>query len=181
MIKHMKLISISLFTLTLLLIYSTCWYLFSPSFQISYSTGKIILPPLQNGSNSSKIIILAFDDSPKSQFTLAKPILDKYGYKGSFFTVCNFVNNGINSFGNESMSWQNIKTLQQQGHDIESHTMTHTALYNRSQQDLIYEIGGSKQCLFDHGINSTVFAYPASTGSENATIINIVSKYYDLS
>jgi peptidoglycan/xylan/chitin deacetylase (PgdA/CDA1 family) len=180
MIKHMKLISISFFTLTLLLIYSTCWYLFSPSFQISYSTGKIILPPLQNGSNSSKIIILAFDDSPKSQFTLAKPILDKYGYKGSFFTVCNFVNNGINRFGNESMSWQNIKTLQQQGHDIESHTMTHTALHNRSQQDLIYEIGGSKQCLFDHGINSTIFAYPASTGSENATIINIVSKYYDL-
>jgi len=180
MIKHMKLISISFFTLTLLLIYSTCWYLFSPSFQISYSTGKIILPPLQNGSNSSKIIILAFDDSPKSQFTLAKPILDKYGYKGSFFTVCNFVNNGINRFGNESMSWQNIKTLQQQGHDIESHTMTHTALHNRSQQDLIYEIGGSKQCLFDHGINTTIFAYPASTGSENATIINIVSKYYDL-
>ena len=180
MIKHMKLISISFFTLTLLLIYSTCWYLFSPSFQISYSTGKIILPPLQNGSNSSKIIILAFDDSPKSQFTLAKPILDKYGYKGSFFTVCNFVNNGINRFGNESMSWQNIKSLQQQGHDIESHTMTHTALHNRSQQDLIYEIGGSKQCLFDHGINTTIFAYPASTGSENATIINIVSKYYDL-
>ena len=180
MIKHMKLISISFFTLTLLLIYSTCWYLFSPSFQISYSTGKIILPPLQNGSNSSKIIILAFDDSPKSQFTLAKPILDKYGYKGSFFTVCNFVNNGINRFGNESMSWQNIKSLQQQGHDIESHTMTHTALHNRSQQDLIYEIGGSKQCLFDHGINTTIFAYPASTGSENTTIINIVSKYYDL-
>jgi len=176
----MKLISISFFTLTLLLIYSTCWYLFSPSFQISYSTGKIILPPLQNGSNSSKVIILAFDDSPKSQFTLAKPILDKYGYKGSFFTVCNFVNNGINRFGNESMSWQNIKSLQQQGHDIESHTMTHTALHNRSQQDLIYEIGGSKQCLFDHGINTTIFAYPASTGSENATIINIVSKYYDL-
>jgi peptidoglycan/xylan/chitin deacetylase (PgdA/CDA1 family) len=176
----MKLISISFFTLTLLLIYSTCWYLFSPSFQISYSTGKIILPPLQNGSNSSKIIILAFDDSPKSQFTLAKPILDKYGYKGSFFTVCNFVNNGINRFGNESMSWQNIKSLQQQGHDIESHTMTHTALHNRSQQDLIYEISGSKQCLFDHGINTTIFAYPASTGSENATIINIVSKYYDL-
>jgi len=176
----MKLISISFFTLTLLLIYSTCWYLFSPSFQISYSTGKIILPPLQNGSNSSKIIILAFDDSPKSQFTLAKPILDKYGYKGSFFTVCNFVNNGINRFGNESMSWQNIKSLQQQGHDIESHTMTHTALHNRSQQDLIYEIGGSKQCLIDHGINTTIFAYPASTGSENTTIINIVSKYYDL-
>src|SRR5919107_992595 len=150
----MKLITISLFTLTLLLIYSI-WYLSSLSFQISFSTGKIILPVLQNGSNSTKIIILAFDDSPKSQFTLAKPILDEYGYKGSFFTVCNFVNNGINRFGNESMSWKNIKTLQQQGHDIESHTMTHTALHNRSQQDLMYEIAGSKQCLLNHGINST--------------------------
>src|SRR6476660_4001116 len=110
------------------------------TFQISFGTVKIIIPQLKNGFNSSKVIMLAFDDSPKSQFTLAKPVLDRYGYKGSFFTVCNFVNNGINRFGNESMSWQNIKTLQQQGHDIESHTMTHTALYNRSQQDLIYEI-----------------------------------------
>src|SRR3954462_11081482 len=171
MIKHMKLISISFFTLTLLLIYSTCWYLFSPSFQISYSTGKIILPPLQNGSNSSKIIVLAFDDSPKSQFTLAKPILDKYGFKGSFFTVCTFVNSGINNrFGIDSMTWQDIKTLQQQGHDIESHTMTHTNLNNKSQQNLDYEIGTSKQCLLNHGLNSTVFAYPASTGHDNATV-----------
>src|SRR6476660_10586459 len=110
------------------------------SVQSAYSTGHITLQPRVNGYNSTRLIIIAFDDSPKSQFTLAKPILDKYGFKGNFFTVCNFVNNGINRFGNESMSWQNIKTLQQQGHDIESHTMTHTALYNRSQQDLIYEI-----------------------------------------
>src|SRR3954469_4804803 len=139
MIKHMKLISISFFTLTLLLIYSTCWYLFSPSFQISYSTGKIILPPLQNGSNSSKIIILAFDDSPKSQFTLAKPILDKYGYKGSFFTVCNFVTGTGNHHDKTRMTWQDIKDLQNEGHDIESHTMTHTDLNFKTQQDLLYE------------------------------------------
>jgi hypothetical protein len=78
------------------------------------------------------------------------------------------------------MNWQDIKALQQQGHDIESHTMTHTDLNNKSIQSLNYEIGGSKQCLLNHGINSTVFAYPESTGSENATIIHIVSKYYDL-
>ena len=124
--------------------------------------------------------MLAFDDSPKSQFTLAKPVLDKYGYKGNFFTVCNFVNRGSENVDKSRMNWQDIKALQQQGHDIESHTMTHTDLNNKSIQTLNYEIGGSKQCLLNHGINSTVFAYPASTGSENATIINIVSKYYDL-
>src|ERR687890_154217 len=147
----MKLITISLFTLTLLLIYSI-WYLSSLSFQISFSTGKIIPPALQNGSNSTKIVILVFDDSPKSQFTLAKPILDKYGYKGNFFTVCNFVNRGSENIDKSRMSWQDIKALQQQGHDIESHTMTHTNLDNKSIQSLDYEIGGSKQCLLNHGI-----------------------------
>jgi peptidoglycan/xylan/chitin deacetylase (PgdA/CDA1 family) len=147
--------------------------------------------PKQTGSNSSKVIILAFDDSPKSQFSLAKPTLDKYGFKASFFILCNLVGktakemnaSSIVNFGGkgvEQMSWQDIKTLQVQGHDIESHTMTHTNLDTKSQQNLIYEIGGSKQCLLDHGINSTIFAYPASTGHSNATVVNAVSKYYNL-
>jgi peptidoglycan/xylan/chitin deacetylase (PgdA/CDA1 family) len=147
--------------------------------QKSFETGQITLPPLQNGFNSSKVIILAFDDSSKTQLTLAKPILDRYGYKGSFFNVCTYVNEG--SQGQESrMSWQDLHILQQQGHDIESHTMTHTDLDNKSMQTLDFEIGGSKQCLLSHGFNSTIFAYPSSTGSRNTTVVNVVSKYYDL-
>jgi peptidoglycan/xylan/chitin deacetylase (PgdA/CDA1 family) len=150
--------------------------------QNAYSSGHITLQPIQNGNNtnSSKVIILGFDDSPKSQFTLAKPILDKYGFKGSFFTVCNYVNEGSAGQDKSRMTWQDIKTLQRQGHDIESHTMTHTDLNMKSQQNLVYEIGGSKQCLLNHGINATIFAYPASTGYNNATVVNVVSKYYNL-
>ena len=61
----------------------------SLSVQKAYSTERIKLQPEQgsNNNSSSKVIILAFDDSPKSKFTLAKPILDKYGLKGAFFTV----------------------------------------------------------------------------------------------
>jgi len=175
----MSLISIALsFTLILSFICSVWFMSFFP-FQKSFETGQITLPPMQNGINSPKVIILAFDDSSKTQFDLAKSILDKYGYKGSFFTVCNYVNQG--SQGQVSrMSWQDIKTLQQQGHDIETHTMSHTNLNDKSIQELNYEIGGSKQCLFDHGINSNIFAYPSSTGSRNSTIVGIVSKYYDL-
>ncbi len=150
------------------------------SIQKSFSTGEIKFPPLNNGFNSSKVVILAFDDSSRTEFTLAKPILDKYGFKGSFFTVCTFVNTGSAGKDKSRMTWQDINTLQQQGHDIESHTMTHTDLNYMSPQNLRYEIGGSKQCLLNHGVNSTVFAYPASTGSRNATIINVVSQYYNL-
>lgn len=178
----MKIIFFAIFTSILILIYLNCLGLYFLSVNQSYSIGQIKLsPPLQSGFNSTKVIILAFDDSPKSQFTLAKPVLDKYGFKGSFFTVCTFINNGINNrFGIDSMTWQDIQTLKQQGHDIESHTMTHNDLNNKSQQNLDYEIGGSKQCLLNHGINSTIFAYPASTGHDNTTVVNTVAKYYNL-
>lgn len=151
-----------------------------PSVQTIIGTGEIILPAQKNGFNSTKVIILAFDDSPKSQFTLAKPVLDRYGYKGSFFTVCTYVNHGSAGVDKSRMTWQDLQILQQQGHDIESHTMTHTDLNHKSLPNLEYEIGGSKQCLLNHGFNSTVFAYPASTGHANATVVNAVSKYYNL-
>ena len=116
--------------------------------QSVYSMGHITFQPIQNGYNSSKVIILAFDDSPISQYTLAKPILDKYGFKGSFFTVCSYVNKGSEDLDKSRMSWQDINALQNEGHDIESHTMTHTDLNFKSQQDLINEVGGSKAMPF---------------------------------
>lgn len=174
-------ISLNVFFILVLLIYgSGNIIILSSLFQTSYSTGQITLPPLQNGFNSPKVIILAFDDSSKTQFDLAKPILDKYGFKGSFFTVCNYVDASSQFTETSRMTWQNIKTLQQQGHDIESHTMTHTDLNDKPLQTLVYEIGGSKQCLLNHGINSKVFAYPASSGGKNNTVVNVVAKYYDL-
>jgi peptidoglycan/xylan/chitin deacetylase (PgdA/CDA1 family) len=47
-----------------------------------------------SGGNS-KFVILTFDDGYKSQYTTAKPILDKYGYKGTFYVVCNYAQKEI--------------------------------------------------------------------------------------
>jgi peptidoglycan/xylan/chitin deacetylase (PgdA/CDA1 family) len=125
------------------------------------------------------VIIIGLDISPKSQFILAKPILDTYGFKDSFFTVCSYVNKGSEGLDKSRMSWQDINTLQNEGHHIESHTITRIDMNFKSRQNLINEVGGLKQCLLNHGINSNIFAYPASYGNENATIINAVSNYQD--
>jgi len=129
-------------------------------------------------NNNTKAVIIAFDDAWKSQFTYAKPILDKYGFKGSFFVVCNYVEKNP-----DRMTWNDVQTLEKQGHDIESHTMNHIPLDALSQQELNYEIGQSKQCIIDHGIegnnnNVPIFAYPYDTGRNNITVINTVAKYY---
>src|SRR6478672_5681451 len=138
----------------------------------------------------TKLAIITFDDGYKSQFTSAEPILAHYGYKASFFIVCNFVgktaeemnSSSIVNFvgkGVEQMSWQDIMTLYKNGHQIGAHTMNHLRnLTSMSNSELNYEIGQSKQCLADHGISTTTFAYPYENGKDNSTIVEKIAKYY---
>ncbi len=127
-----------------------------------------------NNGNTNKILVLSFDDNRKGDFTYGKPILDKYGFKATFFIICG------KTTDKGAMNWQDIAAMQRDGMDIESHTMTHAHLDTLSQSQLNTEIGGSKQCLASHGYNATIFAYPYDEGSDNKTVVNLVAKYYDI-
>jgi hypothetical protein len=146
----------------------------------SSSSHLYFVPPQPGpapGINSNKLVMIGFDDSYKSQILYAKPILDNYGFKASFFEVCAWIGKT-----KQRQTWQDIATLQRDGMDIESHTMTHAHLPTllSSSSLLNYEIGGSKQCLANHGINATIFGYPVNLGSDNPSIVNLVAKYYNL-
>lgn len=121
---------------------------------------------------------MTFGDTLKGQITTAKPILDKYGFKASFFITCDWV--GLQKSKSPRMNWQDISALQNDGQDIESKTMTHRNLSQLSVTDLNFEVSQSKKCLSDHGINATIFATPHGDEWNNATIINEISKYYNL-
>jgi hypothetical protein len=133
-----------------------------------------------------KFVILTFDDDWKGQYLHIKPILEKYGFKGTFFVTCNCLTyqnlTYCNNFGLPShvMTWNDVKILQDEGHDIQSHGMSHKDLTQLSRQALEYEVGQSKQCLLDNGINSTIFANAFSTGWDNATVVEVIAKYYDM-
>jgi peptidoglycan/xylan/chitin deacetylase (PgdA/CDA1 family) len=132
-----------------------------------------------NDTKSDRVVIINFDDSYKSQYVRAKPILDKYGFKATFFAVCDWI--GASDTGeNTKMTWQDIAELQKEGFDIESHTMTHPYLHELSRSELNFELGQSRQCLQDHGLNATIFAYPYGDGSNSPKVVKQVSKYYDL-
>jgi peptidoglycan/xylan/chitin deacetylase (PgdA/CDA1 family) len=136
---------------------------------------KVLATPVETGGNDNKVVILNFDDSQKSQYTNAKPILDKYGFKATFDVICNYVDKK-----DGYMNWKDIKTLRDEGHDIGSHSMSHVRLTDLSKKSIEYEVGKSKKCLEDYGIKPTSFEYPFSTGSDNKTIVDIVAKYYEL-
>ena len=130
---------------------------------------------LSNGiANQQKVVFLTFDDGYKSQYSNAKPILDKYGFKATFSIVCNYVGR------DNRMTWEEIKSLQQEGHDIASHTMNHYDLSKLPPQEIEYEVSQSKQCLLDQGINPKGFTYPFNGGSDEPSVISTVANYYDL-
>lgn len=138
---------------------------FSPIFSSTHAL------PITN----NKVVIINFDDGRKTQFTHAKPILDKYGFKATFYIVCNYVDNKKGF-----MTWEEIETLNKEGHDIGSHTMNHVHLSNLSKKHIEYEVGQSKKCLDNHGIKATSFAFPFNDGSNDKKVFKIVSKYYEL-
>jgi len=54
-----------------------------------------------------KAAILTFDDGMLSQFNYAKPILDIYNFKATFYIICNFVGK------DDRMNWDDIQSLEQ--------------------------------------------------------------------
>ena len=127
--------------------------------------------------NDNKFVILTFDDGYKSQYTTVKPILDRYGFKATFYIVCNYAQ----KIDVDRMNWTEVKKLYEEGNDIGSHTLNHYDLTQIPPHRVGYEVGTSKQCLFGNGINNvSSFAYPFAEGSTNPTIINTVAKYYPI-
>ena len=98
------------------------WEIFSIILKYFYTPPVV---PAAGDSNTSIISkdLVCHDDSYRSQFLYAKPILDQYGFKASLFEVCTWV--GKTS---DVQAWQDIAALQRDGMDIESHTMTHAHL-----------------------------------------------------
>jgi peptidoglycan/xylan/chitin deacetylase (PgdA/CDA1 family) len=130
----------------------------------------------QRESTSNKVVILTFGNAPKSQYTEAKPILDKYGFKASFFVVCNWIDSDKD---NSHMTWQDIETLYNDGHDIGAKSLNHKDLTTLSASELEFEVGQSKKCLADHNIDARVFGTPYGAGWDNPTVIDTIAKYYD--
>lgn len=85
-------------------------------------------------------IMITFDDGKKSNYSVARHLLNEYGFTGYFFISPDLV-------GNENyMNWEEIIQLRSEGHIIGSHTCTHHRFVNSDTNDVVtYEIYESKK------------------------------------
>ena len=124
--------------------------------------------------NIDKYVILVFDRGYKTTFTKAKPILDKYDFKATLFIACDRTQSP------KGLSWDQLRQLQNEGHDIQSHGSTHLKLIDLdTYEEMESIVREGKVCLQEQGFNPTVFQAPYNKGGNDPKIAEIISKYFD--
>ena len=125
--------------------------------------------------NDRAIVTFAFDDGYASDYSEARPVLDKYHFPATSYVVGALVGSS------GRLSVEQLKSLQDlNGWDIASHSYTHSNLTQRAGSEIENDLVLSKQFLERNGFyrGSTHFAYPHG-GFDNAELRSLVQKYFD--
>src|SRR5687767_8181558 len=91
-----------------------------------------------------KLVVLTFDDSVKSQFTVVRPILLKYKFGATFFVTEGF---DFKTNKQDYMTWEEIAQLHADGFEIGNHTRDHLGLNDNNINQLPEQLEGiAQQC-----------------------------------
>ncbi|MFT3934243.1 MAG: polysaccharide deacetylase family protein [Chitinophagaceae bacterium] len=102
-----------------------------------------------------KPVMLTFDDTDLPQYTIAKPVMEKYGFKGMFFIMT--VSLGRPNY----MSKDQVKQLADAGNEIGSHTWDHKNIKKFTEADWAIQIDKPTHTLEAiTGKPVKYFAYP---------------------
>jgi peptidoglycan/xylan/chitin deacetylase (PgdA/CDA1 family) len=107
-----------------------------------------------------RLVVLTFDDASKSHFTIARPVLKKYGFGATFFVTegWDFATNK-----RDYMTWREIAQLHKDGFEIGNHTRDHLSVTEKTIRDLPAQVRALNARCKEHGIPEPIsFAYPGN-------------------
>lgn len=112
---------------------------------------------------------LTFDDACPGQFTILVPLMNKYDFKATFFV-------DLGNLRNFNTPWDNIRRAAVAGHEIASHSVTHSKFSTLTESQQEAELRNSRDTI-DKQIPSQkvlTFAYPNCVRGKEA----LVARYY---
>lgn len=117
----------------------------------------------------AKPVMLTYDDTDEEQFSIAKGVMDKYGFKGVYFLMTISMNRP------RYMTKDQIKQLNDEGHVIAGHTWDHHMVTKLQGDDWNTQlIKPREQIKSITGKEITYFAYPF--GIWNPSVIPEIKK-----
>ena len=136
---------------------------------MAFTTGRRQLP--------RKSVLLTFDDGYKSFVQYARPTLKDYGFGATLFVYSDFIGAG------SGLSWQDLRTLSEQGYDVQAHSKSHAnlrrkegeseaAYAKRIEAELAYPLS-----LFKKNLPRPVDALAYPYGEMDDELVPFVAKY----
>lgn len=126
---------------------------------------------LKYGHEPKGCATITFDDGWIDNFIYAAPLLNMHSISGLFFV--NTLHLADNLQNKARMNIDHLIELISQGHDIGSHTVSHSILTHLNTEKILYELQESKQFL-EKSLRKKIdfFAYPG--GAFNSHVSNLV-------
>ncbi len=110
---------------------------------------------LHGAALPAKPVMLTYDDTDEEQFSIAKPEMDKYGFKGVYFIMTISMNRP------RYMTKEQLKQLSDEGHVIAGHTWDHHMVTKLQGDDWRKQLVEPQEKLKAiTGKDVTYFAYP---------------------
>ena len=106
----------------------------------------------------AKPVLITFDDGYRDSYENAFPLLQKYGYKATFFIFTQPIQTANVDF----LSWEMVVEMHKAGMEFGSHSHTHPDLSSSNLDFVFSEVLTSKQLIEQHiGEPVRFFCYPA--------------------
>ncbi|MEE2642327.1 MAG: polysaccharide deacetylase family protein [Planctomycetota bacterium] len=113
-----------------------------------------------------KLVVLTFDDSARSHFTVVRPVLLQYGFNATFFITEGF---DFRDNKKDYMTRDQIAQLHREGFEIGNHTQDHLGITDATVDRLEQQLKGIEKACARHGIPRPVtFAWPGNATTSKA-------------
>ena len=130
--------------------------------QLLFITGITSFATRSSSADSvpEKLVVLTFDDSAKSHFTVVRPLLLQYGFSATFFITEGF---DFKDNKRDYMTWEEIAQLHQDGFEIGNHTRDHLGISDKNLNKLTEQLEGINKRCEEYKIPKPVsFAWPGN-------------------
>jgi len=119
-----------------------------------------------------KPVILTFDDGYVDHYEYVFPVLQEFGFTGTFFIITDIADANTPGY----LTWAQIREMAGVGMSLESHAKNHVDLAGRDRDFLVYQIIGSLESLEANiGQSAAMFCYPS--GRYDETTLTAIEQF----
>lgn len=120
-------------------------------------------------------ISYTFDDGLKEHYTLVYPMLEKLGFKGTFWICGKSIEYKEAQYGILRMNWNQLKEMSDNGHEISNHGWSHLNLKGKPENVICKEIY-KNDSIIEQKIGKRPCTYCYAFNSVDRRVIDLASK-----